>query len=431
MRRSTAIVAPSVPTSSPGFSVEPPEFEVLACHSTQSFLFKALNSPCLLARRLYVTLPQMHEINAYYQCDDLRLTLPFAFDENSSQGIDGYDNEFFNEILQDIASTNSPTDWITSDLSTLDDAKDLNVLPKCSEIDKPDDDVTVTGGFEYWTGDSSISSGSTTTRSECASPIPDLGLDFFTGQWTTEPSGQPIMSTSSGLQQLSADLLCMQDAPSNDSLNMVNDNEDLKRPRSELSVEDEDSGDKQSTHRHVEQKRMLACPYRKLDPHRHRDCLKYTLHRIKDVKQHIDRRHSCETGQNPCLGGVTDEQRRKLNKTSSRNKSLELQWFNMWDILFPGKKRPRSAFSGNYIEEVLHLIRDCWDEKRSTLIGSAIREHGNITIDKSLLDKLMGTLFSQLEEEVCSPLPSGDLNSKVGDAGPDIEHRVAKRTRTL
>ncbi|KAI7785170.1 hypothetical protein LA080_007837 [Diaporthe eres] len=373
----------------------------------------------------------MHEINAYNQCDDLRLTLPFAFNENSSQGIDGYDNDFFNEIWQDFASTNSTTDWNTYDLSTLDDGKDLNVLPPCSEIDKPDDDVTVTGGFEYWTGDSSISSESTITRSECASPIPDPGSDFFTGQWTTEPSGQPIIFTASGLQQSSADLLYMQDGPSNDSLNLVNDNKNRKRTRSILSIEDEHSGDKQSTHRHVEQTRMLACPYRKLDPHRHRDCLKYTLHRIKDVKQHIHRRHRCEIGQNPCLEGVTDEQRKKLNKTSSRNKSLELQWFNMWDILFPGKKRPRSAFSGNYIEEVVHLIRDCWDDKSSTLIGSAIREHGNITIDKDLLDKLMGTLFTQLEEEVCSPPHSGDLNSKVGDAGRDIERRVAKRTRTL
>ncbi|KAG6368793.1 hypothetical protein INS49_003007 [Diaporthe citri] len=372
----------------------------------------------------------MNEINAYNQCDDLRLTPPFAFDEYNSQGIDGCDNDFFNEIWPEIASMNLALDWNTCGLSTLDDAKDPNVLPLCSENNKHCDDVTVTGGFQGWAGDSSISSESTTTQSECASPNPDAGIGFFNDQWTADPSGQTNISTVSALPQPCADFLYTHEEQSQDTRYLVNDNESRKRRRSILSVEDEDSGDKQSTHRHVEQKRMLACPYRKLDPHRHRDCLKYTLHRIKDVKQHIDRRHSCEVGHKPCLEGVTDEQRRKLNKTSSRNKSLELQWFNMWDILFPGKKRPRSAFSGNYIEEVVHLIRDCWDDKSSTLIGSAIRKHGDIPIDKDLLDKVMGTLFKQLEEEVCSPSPSGVLNSKMGDVGPDIAQRAPKRSRT-
>lgn len=371
----------------------------------------------------------MNEINAYDQCDDLRLTPPLAFDEYNSQGIDGHDNEFFDATWLGIASTNFNWYWNNYGLSTLDDAKDPHVLQSCPHKDEHSDDVTVIGGFQDWTGDSSVSSGSTTTQSECASPSPDVEFDFLNGQWSREPSGQPNIPTVSGLPQPYADLLYKQEEPSDDTLNLVNDNENRKRPRSILSVEDEDSRDRQSTHRHVELKRMLACPYRKLDPHRHRDCLKYTLHRIKDVKQHIDRRHSCEAGHKSCLEGVTDEQRRMLNKTSSRNKSLELQWFNMWDILFPGQKRPQSAFSGNYIEEVVHLIRDCWKNKSSTFIGSAIRQHGDITIDKDLLDKLMVTLFNRLEEEVCSPSPSGDWNSKVDDAGPDTEYRISKRTR--
>lgn len=423
------MVAAPPSTSNPTLSVELSEFQALASHSTRSFLFKTLDSHCLWARRLYVTLPQMHDTGEYNQCDDFRLTLPLAFDEHNSQGIGRCDNELFDQTLPDIASMNSILGWNDCDLSTFCDAKDPSVFPSFSEIDKHCDDVSLAGEFWHWTGDSSISSESTTTQSECASPNPGAEHDFLNDQWTTEPSGQPNVSTVSGLQQMRADFLYMHEGPSNDTINLVNDDETRKRPRSTVSVEDEDERDRQSTHKHVEQKRMLACPYRKLDPHRHRDCLKYTLHRIKDVKQHIDRRHSCEVGQKQCLEGVTDEQRRKLNKTSSRNKSLELQWFNMWDILFPGKKRPRSAFSGNYIEEVVHLIRDCWDDKSSALIGSAIRDHGDIPIDKDLLDRLMVTLFSRLEEEVCSPSPSGDLNSKVADGGAETEQRVSKRTR--
>ncbi len=39
-------------------------------------------------------------------------------------------------------------------------------------------------------------------------------------------------------------------------------------------------------------KPLLACPFYKWDAHKYHDCLRYGLRRIKDVKQHVYRRHT-------------------------------------------------------------------------------------------------------------------------------------------
>lgn len=399
----------------------------------------------------------MHGINEQDQCGHLLSTLPFALDGYNSQGIDGCDRELFGGTWQDIASMNFTPDWDECDLSPLCDAKD--VLASFSETDNPHDDVMVDGNFPNSSGDLGAGCQSMTTQSESASGSPSQNAksDFFDVQWA-RLSGQPN-STTSDLRPCE-DFLGKHEGLSADTQNVANEIGSRKRSISVVSVEHEFERDKRCAHRHnragMGEKRMLACPYRKLDPHLHRDCLKYTLHRIKDVKQHINRRHKklniycprccatfrsqierdehmrnpdCEIGTKSLLEGVTKEQWEKLNKSSSRNVSLELQWFNMWDILFPGQERPRSAFSGNYMEEVVHLIRDSWNAKRSTLIHNAVRDHGNIAIDKDLLNRLMATLFNRLEEEVCSPPPSVELISKPDDAAKHKQHRASKRSR--
>lgn len=393
----------------------------------------------------------MHGINEQDQRGNLLSTLPFALDGCHSHGIDGCDRELFDGTWQDIASMNFTTDWNDCDFSPFCDTKD--VLASFSETDEPHDDVIVDGGCPDLTGGLSAGSQSTTTQSECASASSSHNAepDSFDVRWT-ELSCQPNTSASPDLR-LCQDFFGNHGGLSTDTHNVINEIGNRKRSRSVVSVEHEFERDRQYVRKHNRvgegQKRMLACPYRKLDPHRHRDCLKYTLHRIKDVKQHIDRRHKklntysqiernehtrnsdCKIGTKSMLEGVTKEQWEKLNKCSSRNMSLELQWFNMWDILFPGQERPRSAFSGSYIEEVVHLIRDCWNAKRSTLIHRATRDHGNINIDKDLLNRLMATLFNRLEEEVCSPSPSTELGPKPDDAraGKQKQHRASKRSR--
>jgi hypothetical protein len=140
----------------------------------------------------------------------------------------------------------------------------------------------------------------------------------------------------------------------------------------------------------------FACPFQKSNPQKYHRCLKYTLNRIKDVKQHIYRQHTkppyycarcyklftspgardehsrradCEKRQSFQFEGISEDQRNQLKKSSARKKPPHEQWFDMWDVLFPGRPHPQSAFIGNYIGEMVPLLRGFWNEKKAEIIS--------------------------------------------------------------
>ncbi|KAJ0122148.1 hypothetical protein J7T55_002660 [Diaporthe amygdali] len=373
-----------------------------------------------------------------------------AFDDRF-QGVDEFDRAIFDEIWQDSTFMDPILEWNDKDSAAFCD--DTDIFPSVLNIEQPHDDVPINEKFLDLDGRPEIGPLSPTTNSDCESPDPVSEEDFGSA-----PSAQSsIPATSMNSQQRPDSHRICERQPAG-TLVGLNINGPCKRPGSALSNEKENGQYRQSKPKpyqnYVEQRRSLACPYRKLDPHRHRDCLKYTLHRIKDVKQHIDRRHRkpdvycarcyatfpsqterdehtrdsrCEILPRKCLEGVTDEERAKLNKGSCRNVPLEKQWFMMWDELFPGEARPRSAFSGNYIEEVIPLIRHCWVDKSSAIIDSAMRGYETTQVDRGILHKLMNNVFDRLEDEVCRRTPSGGLESNVEDAEQEIR---AKKPRT-
>ncbi|KAH6955764.1 hypothetical protein BKA56DRAFT_681224 [Ilyonectria sp. MPI-CAGE-AT-0026] len=114
--------------------------------------------------------------------------------------------------------------------------------------------------------------------------------------------------------------------------------------------------------------RFLACPFWKSDPVTHYECFSNKTLKISYVKQHLERRHtpdfycqrcyiifsdaeaidkhvleaSCTRGPLARLEGVSQSQKKQL---SSRSKgSVEEQWYAMWNILFPGRRRPSSIY---------------------------------------------------------------------------------------
>lgn len=175
---------------------------------------------------------------------------------------------------------------------------------------------------------------------------------------------------------------------------------------------------------------QLACPFQKLDSHKHHECLKYALHRIKDVKQHIYRRHkqpdyycarcfetfktaderdghsrskNCDNLVGHNFEGISEDQKIRLNKSSSRGLDLQDQWFEMWEIIFPNEPRPRSAFVGTYMEEMVPLLRSLWAHKRSNILAKAEKGHPR-PLDRALLNGVMGTIFNCLEDEASASL---------------------------
>lgn len=174
----------------------------------------------------------------------------------------------------------------------------------------------------------------------------------------------------------------------------------------------------------------LACPFQKQDPHKHHECLKYVLHRIKDVKQHVYRRHkqpdyycarcgdifktaderdghsrreNCETLAVPEFEGISEKQKNRLNKSSSRGVDPQEQWFEMWDIIFPNKLRPSSAWVGSYMEEMVPLLRGLWNHKSSTILARAQKEQPR-PFDSGFLDSVVVSIFDCLEDEASASL---------------------------
>lgn len=159
-----------------------------------------------------------------------------------------------------------------------------------------------------------------------------------------------------------------------------------KRPRGNthgqgsLDEEEEEEEDEQQRGHGLSKKRAkvdskeltFACPFLKKDLRRYGSCCSYQLRRIRDVKQHLGRKHSlppyCPTcymefadederdehvrvrqcseqsraTQKP--EGMTDAQKRQLGKKSLPSQTPPEQWFAIFDILFPGQQRPQSPY---------------------------------------------------------------------------------------
>lgn len=137
---------------------------------------------------------------------------------------------------------------------------------------------------------------------------------------------------------------------------------------SEADEEDFAAGDKD----HPEQTYMIfACPFLKHDPMRYPDCCSYTLLRIRDVKQHILRKHSltpycptcyhtftdederdhhvsarnCEISRETKPAGVTEAQKRQLAKKAPPSMTSAEQWYQIFDLIFPhSQNKPSSPY---------------------------------------------------------------------------------------
>lgn len=173
--------------------------------------------------------------------------------------------------------------------------------------------------------------------------------------------------------------------------------------------------------------RTLACPFQKRDPSKHQKCLYLTLHRIKDVKQHIFRCHTkpqfycascyevfdtaehrdkhsrlreCErldTPDLPQFEGITEDQRKQLGEKSVRTMPIEEQWFQIWSIVFPGAagERPKSVYLGNLLEEMVPVLRTTWEAQRSSIVAR-VGEVGSQQLSRAM-DCAMDIFLASLE----------------------------------
>jgi hypothetical protein len=171
-------------------------------------------------------------------------------------------------------------------------------------------------------------------------------------------------------------------------------------------------------------KRLFACPYYKYDSMRYISCARLRLTRVRDVKQHLNRRHRrplyCPTCGNTfdvsqyrdahirardCrqppggfgIEGITDEQGIALGRRVNRSLGETDQWFSIWKILFPGSSPPESPYLSNHYEETLGMIYNYWHRHKhdvvsdlpdATLKDDSISKHV-VAVSSQIIDTLL------------------------------------------
>lgn len=102
-------------------------------------------------------------------------------------------------------------------------------------------------------------------------------------------------------------------------------------------------------------RRAFTCPFVWHNPAKHRDCLALKLHRIRDVKQHLRRRHmqppacraaAAAAGDSAEPDGVTPDDMKTMSRYPSSRNDPVAQWNMIWDTIFPERRaaRPTSPF---------------------------------------------------------------------------------------
>ncbi len=184
---------------------------------------------------------------------------------------------------------------------------------------------------------------------------------------------------------------------------------------------------------------IFACPFYKYDSMRYMSCAALRLLRIRDVKQHLNRRHyrpghsvgygfvsedarrrDSHLRNSPCrlppghvaVEGVTESQRTALARRSNPALNNESQWFIIWHILFPDRPPPFSPYllAGTGSGGVLNFMQDYWEGHRETLVAEAVQsvsgctDTGDDSNNSStqrvteLSTRVVNNLFSRLRE---------------------------------
>ncbi|KAI0378887.1 hypothetical protein F5Y04DRAFT_283548 [Hypomontagnella monticulosa] len=207
-------------------------------------------------------------------------------------------------------------------------------------------------------------------------------------------------------------------------------------------------------------RRSLACPFAKSDPRRHHACFSKKLSRIRDVKQHLARKHTpefycfrCSTifpdqaglaahiGDvaglfcTPCsaLDGVSQQQQQRLSRKSNPRHSEEEQWFSIWDILFPGSERPSSAYTEFGLSEDLCSYREYSHGRVMAAVVDGLQAGGLLApgAQGTTLEEVRRVIADQLDSVFEQWLATPSFSSPSDTTSSNQQRGSAVSTRQL
>ncbi|KAK8064438.1 hypothetical protein PG994_007076 [Apiospora phragmitis] len=194
------------------------------------------------------------------------------------------------------------------------------------------------------------------------------------------------------------------------------DLEGNKRRRKATPNDDDDEGP------------LLACPFYKKDKLKHSNCLTFRLKRIKDVKQHLTRKHSqpqfcarcgdpfdtqeilrnhtrygqCSLADFEAPEGVTEDQKRYLANRVSRKLPLIEQWYQVWDILFHPLGRPSTPFIESPTQEFITGFREFWAENGQDIVAEHIQGRDELPHSVLQEERDLASLHAIVQQVVTS-----------------------------
>ncbi|KAK7224550.1 hypothetical protein V2G26_012553 [Clonostachys chloroleuca] len=173
----------------------------------------------------------------------------------------------------------------------------------------------------------------------------------------------------------------------------------------------------------------FACPFYRKDPFQHMDCVNYTLTRLSDVKQHLQRRHRdhltirchiCNEGftsfaerdrhvssstfcpNSPSLEfaqfGLEQSPLSKVRTRSPRGVTPSEMYFDLWDTLFGKEARPLNPYRGPVFLETITALRGFWETEKSSIIPNIIGEQPPLlVVDEQSLSTTLMNIFDRLQ----------------------------------
>ncbi|KAK3367535.1 hypothetical protein B0H63DRAFT_529254 [Podospora didyma] len=206
----------------------------------------------------------------------------------------------------------------------------------------------------------------------------------------------------------------------------------------------------------------FACPFFRRDATAYKECLNLRLKRIRDVKQHLQRRHyqppnSCPlcfevlpsrksfdehvrsrecTPRSPmtttALDGVSREAQERLSVRVSRALSAKDQWYTVWDILFGKDSRPENPHLGSMVEETMTMIRKFWRSKGPEIIPAVrSRRAGNPEGAEEYLLELFDEVVVQMERNLRGETPVTPAPESLPSSSRQSSAATTRSTQTF
>ncbi|KAH9892204.1 hypothetical protein F4778DRAFT_751237 [Xylariomycetidae sp. FL2044] len=203
----------------------------------------------------------------------------------------------------------------------------------------------------------------------------------------------------------------------------------------------------------------FACPFYLCNRDRHRSCLtRADLRDVRDLKRHLWASHrqplycptchctfkttkrcddhirsrACVPGDRPFPEGISEQQMRQLARRPESRRSEALQWFCVWEIVFPDTPWPTTPFLTGELESVVATTRAFWSKQGQLIVSDFMKAKDLQSYSVPNEERNLAALYSAILNRVVDDLVAAhEQYVQRGIQGPGIPGQVVASLRRL